>query len=722
MDWPRYLKIAIYTGLFAIPFVGLIVADFFFFPFITGKGFAFRIIIEIVFALWLILALWSPEYRPTKSVALILGGLFVVSLLVSAIFGANPVKSIWSNFERMEGWVLIVHLAMYVVALTSMLRTEILWRRFFDASIIAASLVSLYGVFQLLGAFTINQGGVRVDGTFGNATYLAVYMLIHVFITILALMRWTNGSRLRQVAYSIALVLELLMVFYSATRGTILGLVGGLFIAGIAFLISKGADARARKIGIGLVILVVVMVGGFFAVKDTAYVKNHEILSRIASISLAEGQTRFAIWDMALKGFAERPIFGWGQENFNYIFNKYYHADLYAQEPWFDRAHDVPLDWLVAGGIIGALLYLSLYGVILWYLWKPGNQFDPAERALLTGLLAGYAFHNVFVFDNLMSYLMFMAILSYVTVRAVPPKAWGTPVPTGGISVAAPVIGVMAVVVFYFVNVPGIVSATDLIEGIKPHTEGITKNFDYFKDAASHSGLGAQEVREQLLQFALQVRQLNAGDQQFQLDVATYARDQFLAGLDKTPNDARLQVFIGSFLRQYGDFAGSKEHLDKALALSPQKQTILFEQGALAVSQNDFASALQVFKKAYELDTRYDQARIFYAAAAIHQGNTQLADSLLIPRYGTNTPPDDYILQAYLDIKDFGKVIAIAKARTVAEPTNVQRWIQLGAAYYQAGDRANAVLALKQAEVVDPTFKTQGDVYIQQLESGQELK
>ena len=717
MDWPRYLRYVVYACIFLVPFAGLIVADWFFFPFITGKNFAFRILVEVMFGSWVVLALWSPNYRPRKSLALILGGLFVLSLGVSTILAENPLKAFWSNFERMEGWIALIHLAMYVTVLTSMLRTEQLWRRFFTTSIAASVLVGLYGLFQLLGVFTINQGGVRVDGTLGNATYLAVYMLVHAFLSLLGVMRWSEGSRIKQALYGEAFVLQVVMIFYCATRGTILGLVGGLFLAGLIFAFSKGAGT-ARKVGIGLVIVVVLLVGGFFAVKDTDYVKNHEILSRIASISLADGNTRFTIWTMAYKGFLDRPIFGWGQEGFNYVFNKYFVPSMYSQEPWFDRAHDVVLDWLIAGGALGALLYLSLYVVLLYYLWKPGGTFDITERALLTGLLAGYAFHNIFVFDNLMSYLMFTAVSSYITVRRLPPEPWGTPVPPATLSVAGPIVLVATLGVLYFVNVPGMSSAYDVIAAIKPQSEGLTKNLSYFTSAASRGGLGSQEIAEQFLQFASQVRQSNIGDATFQGKAATEARDAFLKELARTPNDARLQVFIGSFLRQFGDTAGAEEHLGKALQLSPQKQTIMFEVGALAMQEGDFGKALAVFKDAYELAPEYDQARNFYATAAIRSGDMKLADSLLVPRYGTDTPVDMFILQAYLDTKNFPKVIELARARADAQPGNAQWWVELGAAYLQAGDRAHAIANIEKAISIDPSLKDQGEKFIADIKAG----
>jgi hypothetical protein len=61
------LRSLILTGVFIIPFIPLYVASNMFFPFITGKNFAFRVLVEIIFALWAILALRDSDYRPKYS-------------------------------------------------------------------------------------------------------------------------------------------------------------------------------------------------------------------------------------------------------------------------------------------------------------------------------------------------------------------------------------------------------------------------------------------------------------------------------------------------------------------------------------------------------------------------------------------------------------------------------------------------------------------------------
>lgn len=717
MELIRYVRIGVLTGIFAIPFVVLLVAQSLYFPFITGKGFVFRILVEICFALWVVLALYSPEYRPKKSLALWLGLAFVVSVGVSTVFAANPTKAFWSNFERMEGYITILHLAAYVVVLTTVLNTEKLWRNLVYTTLGVATLVGIYSVFQLLGAFTINQGGLRIDATLGNATYFAVYMLVHAFLALYAYVRWTGDSRWLRIALGTLFALFSILIFYSATRGSILGLFGGLGLAGLILIASRSVSSTVRYVGISIVAVIIVLAGLFYAVKDTAYVQTHPILSRIATISLNSGATRFTIWSMALEGAKERPLFGWGQEGFNYVFNKYYRSELVSQEPWFDRAHNVVLDWLVAGGIIGMLLYLSLYVVLVYYLWKPGSVFDAHERALLTGLLAAYIFHNIFVFDNLLSYVLFMMLFAYITFRAqaARPPAVGTEIMAPEVS--APIALVALLVVMYLANWPGYASASGIIQGLSPHQEGVTKNLEYFVAASGRTGLGYQEVGEQFLQFAVQVKGLNVGDQAFQSSVVQASRRAFDGVLTQAPNDARLLVFYGSFLRQLGDTAAARTHIEHAVALSPLKQSILIEYGLLEMSESKYDAAIAHFTEVYKTAERYSGVYTLIANAAILSGKTQLAHDILVKFYGDDVPEDTSVANAYLRSGNYAKAVHIAELIAEHNPS-VDSYKFLAGVYIQGKEKDKAIAALTRAKQIDPQFGPEADTYIKNLREG----
>ena len=120
------------------------------------------------------------------------------------------------------------------------------------------------------------------------------------------------------------------------------------------------------------------------------------------------------VWNMAYQGFKEHPMLGWGMENFNYVFNKYYDPNMWGQEQWFDRAHNVFFDWLIAGGLPALLGYLSLFGCAIYCIWRRADELSIVEKSVLTGLLGGYFFQNLFVFDNLTSLIYFGTILAYI--------------------------------------------------------------------------------------------------------------------------------------------------------------------------------------------------------------------------------------------------------------------------------------------------------------------
>src|SRR5438067_1555678 len=113
-------RFAALAALFLIPIFPLIVANSYFFPFITGKAFYFRVLVEIAFASWVILAFLDARYRPRLNALSISVTVFAVVALIADLFGVNPIRSFWSNYERMEGWIAVVHLWMFYIVTTSL--------------------------------------------------------------------------------------------------------------------------------------------------------------------------------------------------------------------------------------------------------------------------------------------------------------------------------------------------------------------------------------------------------------------------------------------------------------------------------------------------------------------------------------------------------------------------------------------------------------------------
>ncbi len=736
-------------ALFLIPFTPLIVANNMFFPFITGKAFFFRILVEVAFAAWAVLAVMDKRYRPHWTWTSVILVAFVAWMFVADLFAVNPQKAFWSNFERMEGWITLIHLLMFFVVASTVLKVERLWRVWWYTSIGVAALVGLYGAAQLgcssgwiikAGAIcqnwgTIHQGGVRLDASLGNATYLAVYMLFHVFVSgwlaFTTKRRWLKYTLLAFAAFFT------LILFETATRGTILGLAGGLLLAALLAAFTMGK--RARSFAYGAIILLLLVFGAFVAAKDTGAIRHNPVLGRIASISLAQGDTRFTIWHMAFEGFAESPktvFLGWGQEGFNYVFNKYYDPSLYTQEQWFDRAHNAFIDFLVQGGLPAFLLYLGLFVSVLWILWRA--PFARTEQIALTALIVGYAFHNLFVFDNITSYILFFAVLALVE------SAAGKPVPVfdrlpewksqtaGAISIVLAAVAVSVVIAS--VDAPGMAAATGLInvfnaeaelsslsQGSVPNTvvKQVSNNLiDAAQYEYAHPAFASQEVREQILTVAESIVNssvLSTADKQ---TFVTLAMQQMQAEVKAVPQDARLRFELAVGYASFGDMKDALTQIAIARALSPGKETIILEEGLFNFQAGNMKAANDDFQAAYKLAPQFSDLAAYAAAGDVLTGQFAQSQALLQQAFGTTTVDKPILINAYAQMHHYGSIADILQTRVATNPDATTTVLQLAVTYVQAGKVALGISTINAFIAAHPAAKAEGENLIKDIQNG----
>lgn len=719
-----YLRWGIVIGLLLTLFLPLVVSSSLYFPFITGKNFAFRIIAEVVFALWIILALRDANYRPKKTWLLGLLTAFLVVVALATAYAIDPLRAFWSNQERMEGLISFLHLFAYFVVLTSILKTERAWWWFWHTSIGVSIIVGFYGLEQLAGWAEIHQGGARLDASLGNASYLAVYMLVHLFLT--AIYFYRTRTRARYFFYLPVIVLQFINLYYTATRGALLGFLGGILLATILLVIFERQDKRVRKWASGVLGAVIIFVALFMAFRNYDFIKTNPVLGRFSEISFAEGATnaRLLIWGMSWRGFVEHPLLGWGPDNYMFLFNKYYDPGMYAQEQWFDRSHNVFLDWLVSAGVLGLGLYLLLFALAIYFLWWKITDWSRLEKSLFTGLLAGYFFHNIFVFDQLISYLSFFSILAYLNWRAgsLQPSIFREvklPALTASVLGWLVVIGLIASL--FAVNIKPIRVSSDLIKalssGPNPDTSYL-HSLDLFKKIFAARTLVSSEAREQLVNVAITVAGSDKYDDNFKKEILTLAASELSEQIKRVPADARARVFLGDLLGATGNLEPAVTVLKQAVAASPQKQTIMFQLGQAYLRANRGEEALATFKKAFELEPRFIEARKLYALTLWLTGETKAADELLLEGFGTVIINDSNFINAYAGSKHYDRVAKIWELRVKAEPSNAQNYGSLAGAYVLNGERAKAIEVLNELAKQHPELQTEVNHHISEIRAG----
>lgn len=457
----------------------LIIAPWFVYPFIAPKAVFFWVLSEIIFALWAILALANKRYRPRENLLFyaILG--FLLITLLASFRGVNLTTSLFSTFERMTGFITLAHGFLIYLALSSTFKNRKEWKNFLRGAVFVGGIAA--AIFFLDDSIISFLPEARQGSTLGNSSFFGAYIIFPIFFAIYLFLSDKGWKRI------FAFICEVIMIFamyYSGASGAWYAFLGGIFIIFLAWMyfrkprnleprISLPLEARRAKWGnldkrplnnflnsifhilnsktIPVALFVFsVCVAGFIAYGTVT--QNQAILEYLPDeFSRKRIGARLVVWENAWDAIKERPVLGWGPENFQTAFVKYFNPclplpDECGGEIWFDKAHNIIIDTLVASGFAGLFAYFSIFVIAVYSMWKkyfhetwntkhkayaaseslPNvakggfrvSRFIFHDRwhlpSVLTALLAAYFVQNLFVFDMPTTYLMFFFVLAMV--------------------------------------------------------------------------------------------------------------------------------------------------------------------------------------------------------------------------------------------------------------------------------------------------------------------
>lgn len=749
------LKRLIFIGIFLTPFIAFIHTGSLAFPFITGKAFVFRILIELLAGIWIILIIIEKRYRPRFN--WLLGAIltFLTLITIADIFGANPLKSMWGNLERMDGLIGLIHYIIYFFIVGTMFDTEKLWGRLFNTTIGVSVFLSLLALVQLGGGMEIKTVEGRLDSTFGNATYFAAYLLIHIFLACFMFARKTtlrketgNKSGKAHYIYITIAIFETLILYFTATRSAVLGLMGGILVIATLWIIFAREHKKLRMMAIAMIFALILMIGGFIVIRNQDFVTNNRILNRFNAISIQEikKQTRYYIWTMAIQGAKENPILGSGQENFNLIFDKYYNPALYNAEKYFDRVHNIILDWLTAGGVLGLIAYLFIFITSIYYIWsKKHNNWSITEKSILIGLIAGYFINNMFMFDNITSYILFFTILAYIysQINKASNISKDNIIMTNDairreekknrkkeqkarlekqnlIEVLTIPTIVITLSVIYFINWNGLMTASLLKQSYTK--EGIMKpeGIDKLEKALEQKSFGTEEIRQRMAIEATNAKLSREFDGESRQKFFTLALTEMNKQIEATPTDARNLFLTGSLLYNYGKLDQALEILEKARQISPMKQDILLKIAGVYITKKDYKVAYNIAKESYNLEPGHEKSAMTYAIVNMYMGDTKTASEILIKTFGTDIIYDYELMLAYEATNQIEKIIDIYTQRVAEKPDDIQTMISLSIGYLKLGQREKSIAILEEAAEKDEDRKHLIQTWIKQIKDGKD--
>ncbi len=383
----------------------------------------------MMLGLYLILLISDySRFKPKKTPINIAVVVFLLSFAISTFVGVDWYRSFWDNHERMLGLFTIFHFVLYYFIITSVARGWGDWKWLLRSFLFAGGIVMFLGLIQKINPeFLLNHNSNRVSATLGNAIYFSAFGLFLFSVGFLLFVK--EKAVFWKVFSCLGGLFGFFGIFWGGTRGTFLGLLAGLFVLFFIFLVTLKGHKKIKltmfavaAAGVALLILSVVF-------RQTNFVRSIPTVGPLLNTEFSSGTaaTRLTAWGIAVESWKEKPIFGWGPNNYYYAFNKFYRPESLEHgwsETWFDNAHSAAINTLNTQGAFGFLTYLGLFVVPLCVLcggYRKG-VIDACLLAFSSAFLVGHFTHNLFVFENPTSYLYFFFFLAFINSQSTDAK------------------------------------------------------------------------------------------------------------------------------------------------------------------------------------------------------------------------------------------------------------------------------------------------------------
>lgn len=636
------LRWAILALLMATALTPLIYAPQLIFPFVLGKMFFYRGAVEIALILAALLflaeyargaadapdSLWSQlraRVRFFKDPLFLAITLLVLSAAVSVALAPNVYRGFFGGGERGEGFLGVFHYFLFLALALLFFRARD-WAVFAGIWLGAAAITMFYAWlqffswFHLFGAasFPLVLDATDQPGSWtGNPAFLAGYLIISLALALFLFNRTSSRIwRALLLGFSAAVLTTVVM---TGIRGALLGVFAGGFALALGFLLQKGTGRSLKIIALGLLAGLVALGGVFWMTRGAEVWKVFPGIRRLAKVDLLATPsvaTRLLALNVSWEAFKERPFLGWGLENYDVAYNKYYDpAYAFYAEDWFDRAHNRFVDTAVTQGAFGLLAYLAVLGIMFWKFWRANQgQAFGASAPVLSAIMVAYIVQNLFIFDQLTTYIAFFALAGILISRGSESTA---PVPQ-----AAPFPRIPALALCVVLGLGALASGYALYawnfvpirQAFRFHAVLSTKNGEKILAAADSFFLPYTFIQAPLrARFVEVLYNSNIIPNPQFAPLVTKALSAMEEVVEREPYDPR---HYAALIESYNElakqdpkyFVKSEEFARKAFALSPNRQGMRYHLSFVLSGEGRYEEALALAKETLALDDRVAKA------------------------------------------------------------------------------------------------------------------
>ncbi|MFH0792057.1 MAG: O-antigen ligase family protein [bacterium] len=665
-------------------------------------------------------------------------------------------NSLWGAPYRAGGMVNLFFLFIYT-ALAYLLISRTVFIKLFKVAVFAGLAVAIIGLCQRFGILKtiFQQTIINITSTIGGPNFLSLYLLILLFVAIYLFIRETKVRS--RIIYGTIVAIFITTIFFCISQATYLGLAAGTVYL-VLFFPKKNRWLSVARIAIMTVIVVVVSM--------TAYLKVNPAnpLSKVALFSWHIDESRMSAWKVSIEAIKNRPLLGYGSENYAIAFNRYYdpklpeiQMDPYYKSSWWDKPHNVFIEIAVNNGILGLIAYLSFFGLLIWKLIKvrfasnkaDGNVGADPDTVLighfLVAIFVGYFTNLLFAFDTFSSSLLIFTLIaiSFRIINSSNGGDKGDPVSCVNIKTGKPanadgktkaIMIAFVIATGWFIyngNLKPLIANREINVALELATrqscsmaiESVNRSRQKTTIIDGYLKLVSAEALKCGLSSPSEPEYINRINQV----VATLKESA-----EASPQNPKVWLYLAEFTTLLidkendpvikGDLLDTVDsYLEKARTLSPKRQEIAIDWAKANIASGNYDEALNKAVICRDLNPNLGECYWLMAISQIYLGidNAQITDNLQLAKdrdYDTElTQPLTVLVNAYIATDNFPALVEPFQKLIILNPENGDYHGQLAVVYKELGDyqkaKDEALILLN----MSPETKSEVEEFIQSL-------
>jgi O-antigen ligase/Flp pilus assembly protein TadD len=664
---------------------------------------------------------------------------FTLLQIISSIFGVNFIRSFWGYQQRAQGVFIWLHFTAFYFLIRYFFTLKKDWENLLiwvlSISFIS-SFLAWFGGYLSMFQGIINKGG-KLSGMISNSIFFSAYLIIPVFLGFALFFILERNNKWRWFGLA-AGIFNLVTFLFSQQRGALLGLLGGIFLILIFYLICGNSAKLKKTIWILGAILIVSLVSAYIFNQKNNYLKNNfPSIFHLLNINPFDvtASTRLMAWKIAFQGWRDRPIFGWGPENYEDIFDKHYNPAFlkytFSETVW-DKPHSFSLEVLSTMGIFGFAGYLIILAVLFFYIVRILKRGEDEKVKLfyiiLGGAAAAYIIQNSFGIESSNSLQLWFLLIAFASFLR------------GADDYQIKILDSVYVKKLFSFSLVAILILSPYL---------IYKNYTFFKasvlmgdaeDAAKIESLylfqkNAPKVLDEKVPFLWEqavflTKDLSIFDAKGKLDkktletVAYKLADIYEENVKKYPTSYLMRFWGGQLYDFMGEYIDKKyydrgdELLKQAWEINKTRQNSAIILAKSYLLQNRNKEGIKLLEEAVASAEGNKELNWFFGLALMQDGQEDKAIIELEKgqEYGFSMNSNNilYLIDIYAKRNNYLKIIPLYERLIKLEPVNPQYYASLAVAYAGAGDKEKMTLNIEKAVELQPELAPEAKKFLEQ--------